>query len=255
MDQPQEGIPFCLRRPILLAASLLCILIIVALEIAKYFVTASQCLPIVSRDLHYLWTYGPTLGEFSLKNVVAELPRSPGNRTNSHSNLCYFAVLSLVATYWSQIEFKTKQVIPWILLQQGHDREALEIDYFSFIYPRALLTSLKYRHYLVSLGLTGSGIFRLLILVSTALFAVQTRTTTSNERFIVQRQFNFSSTLPCSFEDAAVVTWATQRYNLPYPSGSTPQYVVQEFRRESSVSSKVSGFAIFCALADFCYRP
>lgn len=54
--------PFHLRRPVLLAAAAVFVLMVVALEVLRYVSERDDGLATVSENMHYLWTYGPTAG-------------------------------------------------------------------------------------------------------------------------------------------------------------------------------------------------
>jgi hypothetical protein len=55
--------PFYLSRYFLAGQATLSVLLVVALEILNHLSNRDQGLATVAATMHYLWTYGPTLGE------------------------------------------------------------------------------------------------------------------------------------------------------------------------------------------------
>ena len=100
------------------------------------------------QNLHYLWTYGPT------------------------------AVLTVVASLWGQVDFRTKQLMPWRNLLHGPSpaRNTLLLDYISPWVGSVLWTSLRRRNFPVFLSAAGSLLLKLLIVLSTGLFTLQSLT-------------------------------------------------------------------------------
>ena len=81
--------PFYLRRTVLAAGAATFALILVAVEALLVFSQGHQGIGNGDSNQHYLWTYGPT------------------------------AILTLVAAFWSRVEYQSKMVAPWMRMARG----------------------------------------------------------------------------------------------------------------------------------------
>lgn len=93
---------------------------------------------------HYLWTFGPT------------------------------AILTLVATFWSRVEYQSKMVAPWIRMERGpsQPKQGLLVDYLSDFQPWSIVKGFRNRDYVVSIATTVSVLIKIMIIVSTGLISL-----------------------------------------------------------------------------------
>jgi hypothetical protein len=96
-----------------------------------------------------------------------------------------------VAAFWSRLEYQARQSAPWSAMIKGSSKasNSVLLDYVSPWMPTALLAAIKNNHYVVSFGIVGSLIFKLIIIFSAGLMSLtrldllrnKTNITTSDE--------------------------------------------------------------------------
>lgn len=110
-------------------------------------------------------------------------------------------------------------------------RYSLMLNYITLSMLGSLFRSLRRRHFLVSLGISGSLILRLLIILSLGLLWLEYRNVRSASELSLQdvispaKDFDY---LHCDVSNQ-VAYWSLIKYGLPYPHGITPQFAVQSF--------------------------
>ncbi|EOD51312.1 hypothetical protein UCRNP2_1955 [Neofusicoccum parvum UCRNP2] len=201
--------PFHLRRPVLLAAAAVFVLMVVALEVLHHVSERDDGLATVSENMHYLWTYGPT------------------------------AVLTVLAALWGRVEYRSKQIIPWSLMARGPTsmEHGLLLNYMTSTTLWSLYRSVKRRHFLVSIGISGSLILRLLIIFSTGLLSLEYRPMVYDKEFLtldtldLAKEVEYIEWLTDEFRPLSngINFWAILNYNLSHPHGTTSEYAVQSF--------------------------
>lgn len=143
-------------------------------------------------------------------------------------------VLTMVAALWGQLEQCTKQIMPWSLMSRGETiaDHSLMLNYITSSMPGSLFRSLKRRHFLVSLGISGSLILRLLVIFSSGILRLEYKYVTSTRELSLQdvispakdfANLNYGLTNNIAY-------WSLIKYGLPYPHGTTPQFAVQSFK-------------------------
>lgn len=97
-----------------------------------------------SHDFYYLWTYGPT------------------------------AILTLLAMFWSRVEYETKIIAPWLHMHNGPTEasKSVLLDYLSMLQPEAVWKSLRNKDYAVSAATSISMTVRAIIPISTSLITL-----------------------------------------------------------------------------------
>ncbi|KAJ5816436.1 hypothetical protein N7447_008669 [Penicillium robsamsonii] len=138
--------PSYLRRRVLIVFVVVFCGVIAALEVLNYVSQAPDDIISSVKSRHYLWTYGPT------------------------------AVFTVIATFWSRVEFQVKQRAPWksMAANPGHARESMLLDYISEFQLASIVKAIRNKHFDVAAGVACSMILRLLIIFSTGLFSLQT---------------------------------------------------------------------------------
>lgn len=84
-------------------------------------------------------------------------------------------VLTILAAFWGQVEFRAKQLMPWRNMANGPRpaETSLLLDYISPWNVVALFKSVKNRHHMVFVAILDSPLINLLIVVSTALLSLR----------------------------------------------------------------------------------
>lgn len=218
------------RPQFLISLSVFLICIIAVLEALYYISQHNQGLVTASEDMHYMWTYGPTFGKV----------RPMGLASSWDILLMRLIALTMVAALWGQLEQRARQIIPWCLMsrQKIPAQNSLMLNYVTSSTLGSLVRSLKRKHFLVSISICGSLIFRLIIIFTAGLLRLEYRSLASGRDFIAKDIFDPSTKVSSLSWDAPETTfpttnglnyWATFKYGLPYPHGITSQFAVQSF--------------------------
>lgn len=140
----------------------------------------------------------------------------------------------MVAAVWGQLELRARQMMPWCLMSRGeaHAQNSLMLNYITSSMPGSLVQSLKRKHFLVSIGICGSLILRLMIIFASGLLRLEYRSLAFSKDLSLEDVFNLNK----NADDYIVADvsnllkyWAILSYNLPYPHGVTSQFAVQSF--------------------------
>ncbi|TPX12840.1 uncharacterized protein E0L32_006720 [Thyridium curvatum] len=215
----KQRLPFHLGPLFLVPLIILFALMIGALEVLRFFSDRDRGIVVATEDRHYLWTYGPTL------------------------------ILTIVAALWGQLEYRAKQVMPWAVMngEQGQSGKGLLLDYLSPISFIALFQSVKRRHFLVTLGISGTLVLRVLIIVSTGLLSLRSQQLAGSTNITTLDRFNLSQAQNERATNAGVTLWTISQQNASYPAGTTPKVSVQSFigpgdSRANTLAGNVSVF-------------
>ncbi|KAI2818566.1 hypothetical protein CBS115989_5050 [Aspergillus niger] len=195
--------PVILRSVSLAVFGVLFICFIIVIEVLYSVSTQKKGLSTSEERYHYLWTYGPT------------------------------AVFTIVAGFWGQVEYRTKQLMPWkFMIQEPKPAtRSLLLDYVSDWNVVILFRALKQSSWAVVLAVLGTLLIKLITVVSTGLFMLQNvymkdvPTTLMTQASFDAAGFNGSKV----DGTAAMVVAGAWWLNLPYPLGSTDRYAFQPF--------------------------
>lgn len=127
--------------------------------------------------------------------------------------------------------------MPWCLMSRGEApaQNSLMLNYITSSMPGSLIRSFKKKHFLVSIGICGSLILRLVIIFASGLLQLEYRSLTFEKDISVEDIFDLKKNVnyPYWQADLNVKTsfdyWASLRYGLPLPHGTTSQFAVQTF--------------------------
>ncbi|KAK0749049.1 hypothetical protein B0T18DRAFT_427237 [Schizothecium vesticola] len=197
--------PFYLRRTVLACCAVAFALILVAVEALLAFSNKHQGIGNGNSSQHYLWTFGPT------------------------------AILTLVAAFWSRVEYQSKMVAPWIRMQRGpsQPKQGLLLDYLSDFQPWSIVKGFRNRDFVVSIATTISLLIKIMIIVSTGLISLSL-TPVVDESFPMVLQDRFVDE-PARLESAGPMAWYYMRGlidgNLTYPEGYWSDYSFQSVRK------------------------
>lgn len=149
-------------------------------------------------------------------------------------------VLTIVAAFWGQVEYRVKQLQPWMNMARGpaSGEDSVLLDYISPWNVTALLTSLRKRHHMVTLAILGSLLIKVLIIFSTSLFALRESTSQkSNVQMIATDRFDTSEVIYLQTGQTGKVvddrpymtTIGMNLFGSRLPPGTTDQYAFQSF--------------------------
>ncbi|CAI7647952.1 unnamed protein product [Penicillium manginii] len=210
---PPPWTPFFLRRATIIGFFCCFISILVAL-IALYVYTEREDHSLgVATDgdrYYYLWTYGPT------------------------------AVFTILTACWTQVEYRAVQLIPWILMRRGltPSSESIFLDYISAWNVISLYKSLKKKHFLVSLCVSGSLLLHGATVFSTGLFELESVPVSHQTSLAVPKKFSdagFNSSLGSEITYSACSAYS--QYNLTLPFGLHKTFVYTPFYPASSYTT------------------
>ncbi|KIW14337.1 hypothetical protein PV08_07119 [Exophiala spinifera] len=209
---PRRWTPLFLRRSILSLFLSAFLLVAVALAVLFYVAKKDNGIVEVREDLSYLWVFGPTI------------------------------VFIAIAAFWTQVEFRTMQMMPWIIMAKGHAsaHESVLLDYVSMWNVAAMFTAAKRKHWVVSIVVLGTLLVKVLIVLSTGLFVKQDIITESSATFTLASTLDDSS-----FTDAFQQTAPADSYfvsvgivsqNLSSPVGTLNNLVYETVNVDNSTN-------------------
>ncbi|CAK41549.1 uncharacterized protein An13g01490 [Aspergillus niger] len=213
--------PVILRSVSLAVFGVLFICFIIVIEVLYSVSTQKKGLSTSEERYHYLWTYGPT------------------------------AVFTIVAGFWGQVEYRTKQLMPWkFMIQEPKPAtRSLLLDYVSDWNVVILFRALKQSSWAVVLAVLGTLLIKLITVVSTGLFMLQNvymkdvPTTLMTQASFDAAGFNGSKV----DGTAAMVVAGAWWLNLPYPLGSTDRYAFQPFTTSDKKLGTVANWTSGCS--------
>ncbi|KAE8394117.1 hypothetical protein BDV23DRAFT_179921 [Aspergillus alliaceus] len=208
---PKLWTPAVLRPLVFVAFAVLFVIILVVVQVLYSFSSRNNGLSASDPKYRYLWTYGPT------------------------------AVLIIVAGIWGQVEYRTKQLMPWKSLSQTPKpaSQTLLLDYVSDWNVVTLFRALKRSHWAVAVAILGTLLLKLLTVVSTGLFMLQNvHISNVSTKLAAQAAFNGTGYNSTKVDSNAALTIVGSKFlNLPHPVGTTDQYAFPPFRKSEAVSA------------------
>ncbi|KAJ3578845.1 hypothetical protein NPX13_g1718 [Xylaria arbuscula] len=193
----------------------------IAVEFLLHISDRRQGLVTTRQDLHYLWTYGPTV------------------------------ILTLVTTFWSRVEFQSKMMAPWSRLANGGAEvdQTLLADYLSMFQPYAIVKAAANKDYAVAAFSAISITLRVLIVISTGLIALSpTQVSHAVVPIVIQSEFTND---PTDLETGATLPYyvvsGISDFDLPFPDGLSDRFAFQSFKSNlppaTQLNAIVNGFA------------
>ncbi|KXG46052.1 Protein of unknown function DUF3433 [Penicillium griseofulvum] len=137
--------PSYLRRRVLIVFVITFCGVIATLEKLNYVSKIHDGIAFSVESHHYLWTYVPT------------------------------AIFTVIATFWSRVEFQVKQRAPWKAMAEkfGNAMESMLLDYVSEIQLASIVKAIRNKHFDVAAGVACSVLLRLLVIFSTSLLSLR----------------------------------------------------------------------------------
>ncbi|KAF2145883.1 uncharacterized protein K452DRAFT_340388 [Aplosporella prunicola CBS 121167] len=180
----------------------------------------------VNLSNHYLWNYAPT------------------------------ALFTLFSVLWSQIDYRTRSIMPWVLMArklQTADRSVL-LDYVSPNLVSAWIKAIKAKDIPVAISIFGAVLNKLLIILSTSLFTLDivnyttASITTEGGKSFVASAFNASLVN----QEPVARVFGTEHLEMGYTIGTSKKYAaeVPPLRNSSSTLENTSQVDIISASLD-----
>lgn len=148
----------------------------------------------------------------------------------------------MIATLWGQLELRAKQIMPWCLMRRGATttENGLMLNYITSSTVGSLVRSLKKKHFLVSIGIGGSLLLRLMIIFASGLFRLEYRSLAVDRSISVVDIFDLSRQY---HQNGGPMTpifkyWGALKYGLPLPHGTTSQFAFQTFVTDDDGKSR-----------------
>ncbi|KAH4044028.1 hypothetical protein HBH69_234610 [Parastagonospora nodorum] len=202
--------PLMLRRWVLVLFSLVFALLVMTLEIILKVSSDRDGFASTESNLYYVYTYGPT------------------------------AVLTIIAAFWTQVEYRTRQMQPWEEMAKGPQSVAnsLLLDYISPNPVLAFIRSCKNRHLPVTLTLFASFLLKVLIVISTGVFTRRLVLLPQPLPISPMEQFQFSGHNASKVDDVAGLASVGPLLNeIDYLPGTNAEYAVELFRSSNQVQA------------------
>jgi Protein of unknown function (DUF3433) len=160
----------------------------------------------------------------------------------------------VVIALWRQLDYRTKQLMPWAEMAKGPaipDKSIL-LDYVSPFLTTAMYRSFRNRHFVVFLTITVFITTKMIMIASTSLLVLQNVLVHSiPTQLLVENVFRASDlgNQGTGQSPPALVMHGIQKYNLPFPTGTTSEYTFQSFR--ATADSSASASAILNGTVDY----
>jgi hypothetical protein len=142
-------------------------------------------------------------------------------------------VFTIVAAFWTQVDYRTRQMQPWEELASRTGKktaETLLLDYVScnpiVSFPRTIM----HRHWPVAMVLLGFFLIKGLIVVLTSLLVLNPVVRPRNVAMGMTERFEFSSFNATDVDDKAGLMYAGNLFNeIDYLPGTNGEYAVALF--------------------------
>ncbi|KAF2221466.1 hypothetical protein BDZ85DRAFT_17567 [Elsinoe ampelina] len=196
--------PLFLRRPTTFAFVACALIILAVAEVLNARSNKDNGLVWAKPNLHYLWTFGPT------------------------------AVLTILAALWNQVDYQVRRNAPFVKMSQAKllAHESVLLDYLSPWDPQALVTGINRKDWQVSLSVLASLSLRLLIVLSTGLFALRYPSVRGSTALLQADRFDFARTARNPSDPGKLTSdgLSPAIFNVTYNDGTDSHYAAQSFR-------------------------
>jgi hypothetical protein len=141
-------------------------------------------------------------------------------------------VFTIIAAFWTQVDYRTRQMQPWEEMAKGPQPAAnsLLLDYISPNPAIAFFYSFKHRHLPVAITLFGSALLKILMVVSTSIFVLESVVVSRSLSMDMKEQFDFSGFNASNVNDIAGLAYAGTALNeIGYLPGTNAEYAAELF--------------------------
>lgn len=154
---------------------------------------------------------------------------------------------------WRVIDLNVKGSMPWHELGSGpaSGSKTVMLEYLSRTIFANLFQSIKYGHWAVTTTILGNLVLLLMIVFATGLFALENTQVTQQDVRLMHNGFNGSAYNSSLVQASpALLNFAIQSRNLPYPQGTTKDTLVPLFRpierfpEDSTYEADVDGLGV-----------
>ncbi|KAI0097369.1 hypothetical protein GGR51DRAFT_578174 [Nemania sp. FL0031] len=211
--------PLWLRKPVLFTFMALFIVLSVSLILLWHFANRYDGIPLALTTNHYAWTYGPT------------------------------AVLTVVVSLWRQVNYCAMVSQPWQELHDG-PQEAEKTVLLDYVWPLQMISFLKAlrnRHLAVATSILILTLLKLVMVISTTLFVLGTRSLSQEIRVHRLTKFDAAKFLNAlqreKYQLTKNVNWDYANMQQSYRN-TTPPLAISTAFTNYSIDSEVPGSAI-----------
>jgi Protein of unknown function (DUF3433) len=151
-------------------------------------------------------------------------------------------VLIVVVALWRQLDYRTKQLMPWAEMAKGPaiPDKSIMLDYVSPFLTTAMYRSFRNRHFVVFLTITVFIALKMIMIASTSLLILKNVVVRSVPTQLLVANVFDSGNQSHRQSRAGLVVQGIQKYNLPFPTGTTSEYAFQYFRATADSSASAS---------------
>lgn len=242
-NRSKTFVPWTLRLSSLLVFIGFLAALISTLEVLVHLSDKRQGLATSTEDEGYLWKYYPTASKWL--DTLAR-PESHYIRMvyqNTVELTLTTTVLSVIAIYWSNLEYHSKVLMPWTLLTEKDQsaESTLRLDYVSLNSIVALWTSIRRRHYPVIAAAVGSLAIVLIIVVSTGLFVLLPTDLERSAMMTVTSRFGDTGLNRGSNDSFPVLIASSvlsKNLSIAFPPYTNGDYATESFESQSHINSE-----------------
>ncbi|KAK0702812.1 hypothetical protein B0H67DRAFT_676085 [Lasiosphaeris hirsuta] len=157
------------------------------------------------------------------------------------------AVITVLRLLWGHIDFRVRQMQPWMVLQEGPTPAArgIDADYISTFMPKKLWIAFRNRHWLVVCTMIGTLLWMAMIVFAGGLFYEADVRINEPAELLATDRFDAVSFLGKTGPDSrmvyALLAVDHSRFRLSLPPGTTSRHAVQSFKLAPDVDSQENG--------------
>jgi hypothetical protein len=150
-------------------------------------------------------------------------------------------VFTIVAAFWTQVDYRTRQMQPWAEMAKGPQPAAksLLLDYISPNSVVAFYRSVKHRHELIAAVLLSSFLIKVLIVISTGLFILNPTLSSQLLPMVKTEELQFSKINSSNVDDIAGLVYIGALLNkIDYLPGTNAEYAAELFNSSEIIKGK-----------------
>ncbi|KAK3312149.1 hypothetical protein B0H66DRAFT_644434 [Apodospora peruviana] len=199
--RPKLWTALSLRQWTLATFILFFILLLIAFAILFAISNRDHGLATANPSWYYLWVYGPT------------------------------AAFTLIAAFWGPVEFRAKQMQPWVLMSDTFRsaQESLLLDYIDRLSFVGLFVSLRRQHWLAFCGIAAGFAIIAATVASSGLFVSSSLLVQRDDVPLMATEAFSAGKMPRAGSRPAMNVYGALDSHIPFPAGTVDQYAFQGF--------------------------
>ncbi|KAK5658043.1 hypothetical protein OQA88_2599 [Cercophora sp. LCS_1] len=147
----------------------------------------------------------------------------------------HVAAITALRLLWGHIDFRVRQLQPWVALKEGATStvKGIDADYISTFMPKKLWLAIRNRHWLVVCTMVGTLLWIAMVVFAGGLFHEADVQVTRQVQLVVPDRFDAAAFLGRPGPDSRMVytllAVGQDRFRLSLPPGTTFEYAAQGF--------------------------